>query len=197
LTTLGVLALVLRSALPATGDTVGVARRVLPNGVRLLVREDGAAGVVAVSLQVRAGSRFEEAATAGISNFLHRVMLRGTARRSVDQLVDAAERIGGTLDASADVESAEVRGSALARHWEALLTLVAEVALMPTLRPEEIERERRLVLGEIQARAGAPFSLAFDALLSDLYGPHPYALPALGRREVVERLTATTRRSGR
>jgi predicted Zn-dependent peptidase len=184
------LGLVLLVAAPTMGDAAaGVARWTLPNGVRLLVREDGEAGVVAVSLQVRAGSGFEAPATAGITNFLHRVMLRGSARRNVDELVEAAERIGGTLDASGDVEYAEVRGSALARHWEALLGLVAEVALTPTLPPEEVERERRLVLGQIQTRAEAPFSLAFDALLVDLYGPHPYALPALGRREVVEGLS--------
>jgi zinc protease len=184
------LGLALLVALPATADAAAsVARWVLPNGVRLLVREDRGAGVVAVSLQVRAGSRFEAPATAGITNFLHRVMLRGTARRSADQLIDAAERIGGTLDAAGDVEYAEVRGSALARHWAALLGLVAEVGLTPTLPAEEVERERRLVLGEIQTRADAPFSSAFDALLVDLYGPHPYALPALGRREVVERLS--------
>jgi predicted Zn-dependent peptidase len=177
-------------ALPATAHAeASVARWVLPNGLRLLVREDRAAGVVAVSLQVRAGSSFEAPTTAGITNFLHRVMLRGTGRRSADQLIDAAERIGGTLDAAGDVEYAEVRGSALARHWAALLGLVAEVGLTPTLPPEEVERERRLVLGEIQTRADAPFSSASDALLADLYGPHPYALPALGRREVVERLS--------
>lgn len=165
-----------------------VARYVLANGVRLLVREDAAAGVVAVSVQVRAGSRFEQPETAGITNFLHRTMLRGAGRRSATELVEAAERIGGTLDASGDVEYAEVRGSAIARHWDTLLALVGDVALAPTLPPEEVDRERRLILSQIQTRADNPFSFAWDRLIADLYGPHPYGQPSLGRSEVVTRL---------
>lgn len=157
----------------------------LPNGVRVLVREEASAGVVAVSLQVRGGSRLETADTAGITNFLHRAMMRGTQRRTGDQLVEAAERLGGAVDASGDLDQAEVRGTALARHWEELLTLVAEVALRPALMAEDVERERRLILGQIQTRADDPFPLAFDRLMADLYGPHPYARPALGRRETV------------
>jgi predicted Zn-dependent peptidase len=161
---------------------------VLGNGVRLLVREDRAAGVVAVSVQVRAGSRFEQPETTGITNFLHRAMLRGAGRRSATDLVEAAERIGGSLDASGDVEYAEVRGSAIARHWDTLLALVADVALAPTLPADEVDRERRLILSQIQTRADNPFSFAWDRLIADLYGPHPYGQPSLGRSEVVTRL---------
>ena len=166
-----------------------ISRQVLPNGLTVLVREDATAGVVAMSLQVRAGSRFESPTTSGITNFLHRAMLRGTGKRTAVQLATSAEDIGGSIDASGEVEAAEVRGQALARHWETLLGLIAEVALDATLRADEIEKERRLLLGQIKARADAPFSLTFDTLLRDLYGAHPYALQNLGRKETIERLT--------
>jgi zinc protease len=186
------------SALLALGVVVGVAaaqdppiaRHVLPNGMTVLVRENPAVSVVAVSLQVRAGSRFESPTTAGITNFLHRAMLRGTAKRTAVQLSTSAEDIGGVVDAGGEVEAAEVRGQALGRHWETLLGLIAEVALEPTLPAEEIEKERRLILGQIKARADAPFSATLDAMLRDLYGPqHPYGQQSLGLRENVERFT--------
>ncbi|MBI2015627.1 MAG: insulinase family protein [Candidatus Rokubacteria bacterium] len=170
-------------------DAPGLARRVLANGLTVLVREDAAAPVVAVSLQVRAGSRYETADTAGITNFLLRAMLRGTATRSAVELAEAAEALGGTLDAAGEVEAAELRGAALARHWEALLGLVAEVALGPALRPDEIEKERRLLLGQLRTRGETPFQLAFDTLAGELYGPHPYARPSLGTRASLERVT--------
>jgi len=166
-----------------------ISPQVLPNGLTVLVREDAAAGVVAISLQVRAGSRFESPATSGITNFLHRAMLRGTSKRTAVQLATSAEDIGGSVDASGEVEAAEVRGQALARHWETLLGLIAEVALQATLPADEIEKERRLLLGQIKARADAPFSLTLDTLLRDLYGAHPYALQNLGRKETIEPLT--------
>jgi predicted Zn-dependent peptidase len=187
----GWLALVALLALPAVTCAAGppVHRQVLSNGLRVLVRENAGAGVVAVSLMVRSGSLFEDEATAGITNFLQRVMVRGTTTRSAVQLAQAAEDLGGTLEAGADVEYAEIRGEALARSWEALLALVAEVALNPALRAEEIETERRLLLDQIQTRADTPSTLALDTLMRDLFGSHPYALPALGSRASVERFT--------
>jgi predicted Zn-dependent peptidase len=178
---------VVGTLLPLTSAAapLDVRRYMLPNGVRLLVREDATAGVVAVSLQVRAGSAFETSDTSGLTNFLHRVMLRGTLRRSATQLAEAAERLGGSVDASGEVDYAEVRGTALARHWEPLLGLVAEVVLSPTLLSEEIDKERRLVLGQVQTRADTPFPLSLDTLLRALYGSHPYALPSLGRRDTL------------
>jgi zinc protease len=181
--------LALGLAAAAQAQEPAISRQVLSNGLTVLVREDAAAGVVAMSLQVRAGSRFESPTNTGITNFLHRVMLRGTSKRTAVQIATSYEDIGGLLDASGEVEAAEVRGQALARHWETLLGLIAEVALEATLPADEIEKERRLLLGQIKARADAPFSLTFDTMLRDLYGAHPYALQNLGRRETIERLT--------
>jgi zinc protease len=166
-----------------------VIRQVLPNGLTVLVRSDPSVGVVAASLQVRAGSLFETADTAGITNFLHRVMIRGTKRHSAVQLTEAIEDVGGSLDASGDVEYGEVRGIALARSWEPLLRLMAEVSLQPTLPPEEIERERRLIQSALQTRGDTPFQRALDSVLHDLYGAHPYAWPSVGRRESIERIS--------
>jgi len=166
-----------------------VIRQVLPNGFTVLVRENSAVGVVAASLQVRAGSRLETDSNSGITNFLHRTMMRGTAKRSAVQLATSSEDIGGSLDANGEVETAEVHGQALARHWETLLTLIAEVALQPSLPPDEIEKERRLLLARIRSRAEAPFSFSFDAVLRGLYGTNPYGRNQLGSKESLERLT--------
>ncbi len=173
---------------PVAADIQSVTRDVLGNGMTVLVRENPAAPVVAVSLQVRGGSRFESAEQAGITNFLFRSMVRGTARRSAVQLAEAVEELGGRLEASSEVESAEIRGQALARNWEALLALVAEVAIDPSLLREEIERERRLLLSQLQTRADTPFSVSFDTMLRELYADHAYGWPSLGTRPSVERL---------
>ncbi len=181
------LGLLLTLAGAACGEDAPVIRHALDNGLRVLVREEAGAAVVAVSLLVRGGSGLEDLATAGLTNFLHRVMVRGTTRRGAAELAVAAEELGGTLEASGDVDVAEIRGAALARHWAALLDLVAEVALTPALKAEEIERERRLLLAQMQTRLDTPFPLAFDTLLGHLFGGHPYGLPRLGLREVVAR----------
>jgi len=166
-----------------------VIRQVLANGLTVLVHPDVSVGVVAASLQVRAGSLFETAETAGITNFLHRVMLRGTKRYTAMTLAEAIEDLGGSLDASGDIEDGEVRGAVLARNWEPLLKLIAEVALHPTLPGDEIERERRLIQSALQTRGDTPFQRAFDSLVRDLYGAHPYGWPSVGRPESIARIS--------
>jgi predicted Zn-dependent peptidase len=183
------LALSLVAAAPASASDVPIARRVLSNGMTVIVREDPGVGVVAASLQVRAGSLFETEETAGITNFVQRVMLRGTAKRSARGLAEAVEDLGGTLEASGEVESAELRLAAIARHWQPLLALLAEVVLEPTFPEAEIARERGLLLGQLQTRADNPFPRVFDTALREVYGAHPYSWPPLGRRESVTRLT--------
>ena len=175
-------------AAQAQAPSPAVVKRVLPNGLTVIVRSDAAVGVVAASLQVRAGSLFETSNTAGITNFLHRVMVRGTERHTAVELTEAVEDLGGTLDASGDIEYGEVRGTALARNWERLLALLAEVSLRPTLPAEEVERERRLIQSALQTRGDTPFQRAFDTVLEDLYGGHPYAWPSLGRLENLARI---------
>jgi len=186
LLTLVVVAMLVPSA-AAQGPAV--VRHVLPNGLVVLVREDPAVGVVAASLVVRSGSAFETAETAGVTNFMQQALLRGTKRHSRLALLEAVEEMGGALDASGDVDYAELSGTALARHWEPLLALLAEVALEPTLPAAEVEKERTLILGQLQTREDQPFPRAFDAALADLYVGHPYAWPRLGRAESVARLT--------
>ena len=179
---------VLPAASPAGGPTPSVFRQRYANGLTLLVRENPAAPVVAVSLQVRMGTRWERPENAGLSNFLQHVMVKGTTRRGAREIAEAAEEIGGGVSASGETDFSEIRGTALAGQWKALLDLVADVALRPSLPPDEIERERGVILSQIKSRGDLPFPLAFDTLLASLYGPHPYGLPVLGERQAVERV---------
>jgi predicted Zn-dependent peptidase len=171
----------------AAAEPPSVGRYLLPEGLRLLVRDDPGAPVVAISLQVRSGTMYEGPTTAGLSHYVQRVMIRGTKTRSARRIIDSAEDLGGSLDASADAEHAEIRGTALAPHANALLELVADVALSPAFPPDEIERERRLILSQIQTRAETPFALALDTMTALLHGAHPLGLPVLGHKASVER----------
>ena len=183
---LGLLAAGLAAA-PATA-AADVLRERLPNGFTVLVRENPVAPVVAASLLVRTGTRWERPETAGISNFLHAVMVKGTRRRSGAQLAEAIAALGGKLSATGEVDYSEIRASALARFWRELLRLTAELALEPTLAADEVGPEREWLLGRIQKRRDNAPARAFDELFAALYRPHPYALPVLGTRESLARL---------
>ena len=127
----------------------------------------------------RVSTRWETAETAGLSNFLMAVMVKGTTRRSGAELAEAVANLGGKISASGEVDYSEIRASALARFWRELLGLTAELALEPRLAPEEVDRERDWLLSRVQRRLDNAPSRAFDELYALLYLPHPYGLPTL------------------
>jgi zinc protease len=171
------------------GEPPIVNRHVLGNGMTVLIRESRVARVVAVSLQVRGELADEEPAGAGITNFTQRVMVRGTACRTAAELTALAEDLERGLDAAGDVDYAEIRGHALSRHWRELLDLVADIALTPAFPTDEVDRTRRLILGQIQTRADTPRAFAMDAIMRELYGHHPYALPTAGDHDTITPIT--------
>jgi len=163
-------------------------REQLPSGLTVLVRENTSTPVVAASLFVRVGSRWETEQDAGISHLLQQVLLKGTTTRSALEIAETAEGLGGGISASADVDFSELRATALARNWKKMLELMADVALRPTLPDAEIDGERKAMLTALRSRQDQPFPLAMDTVMSRVYGDHPYGRPVLGRPAALERI---------
>ena len=105
----------------------------LPNGLVVLVRENPTSPVVAMSLMVRMGALVETPATAGISNFVQLMVVRGTTSRTGTQIVEEADRLGGSIDAYGDTDYGEIAATALSRNWKPMLELVADVAQRPSM----------------------------------------------------------------
>jgi predicted Zn-dependent peptidase len=166
----------------------GLDKTVLDNGLTVIVRENNVAPVVAVSLLVAMGARWETAENAGISNFLQAVMVKGTAKRDGSALADAIAALGGKMNAYGETDYSEIRSSALARFWRPLLELTAEVALQPRLLAADVGTERDWLLSRLQRRRDNASARAFDELYMLLYGPHPYGRPPLGMPESLGRI---------
>jgi zinc protease len=160
----------------------------LDNGLTVIVRENPVAPVVAIALLVRMGSRWESADNAGISNFTHAVMVKGTSKRGGSEIAETVAGLGGKISAAGDVDYSGIQATALARFWRELLEVTAELALQPKLAAEEVDRERDWLLSRLQRRRDNAPSRAFDELYGKVYGPHPYALPSLGTRESLGRI---------
>ncbi len=160
----------------------------LPNGFTVVVQENPAAPVVAMTLFVRVGSRHDTAETSGLTALLGRTLLKGTRSRTALELAQAAEDAGGALESATDQEYSELRARGLARAWRTLLALLHEVATAPTLAVEEVERERATLLAQIRGLEDQPFQVANRLLNRALYGLHPFGLPTAGELATVRRL---------
>jgi predicted Zn-dependent peptidase len=186
-TALAILAALWLGTAPVAAEPGGVTRTRLANGMTVLVRENPVAPVVAMSLMLKMGTRWETRDTAGISNFLQLMVVRGTTSLDGTQIVEAADRMGGSIDASGDADFSEIAATALDRYWGEMLDLVADVALRPSLPDGTVRAVRDFLVRQIRNRADKPYDVAFDTLLARTFGDQPYAWDALGLKESLER----------
>jgi len=162
----------------------------LPNGARLILREERAAPLVAMRAAFVSGLRFETEENNGLTTLLSRMLTRGTASLGAEEIQHVMDACAGSISGAGGRNSVSLRAEALSRHFDRTFTLFADCLLDPAFPEEELERERNLQLQEITAREDRPSSLAFDAFSRALFQRHPYRLPQIGERATVERLDA-------
>jgi len=173
---------------PASAQGPKVNRTRLPNGVTVLVRENPTAPVVGISLMVKMGTRWETVGNAGISNLVQLMVVRGTQTRNGGQIVEAADAMGGSIDAVGDVDYSEIAATALSRYWVEMLDLVADVALRPTMPDGVVGAVRDFLLRQVRNRSEKPYDVALDTLTARTFGRNPYAWDPIGLKDSLERL---------
>src|SRR5574341_1200917 len=125
-------------------------RQVLPNGMVVLTERMPAVKSAAIGVWVRVGSRDEAGEVAGISHFIEHMLFKGTQRRSAQDIAKAIDAVGGTLDAFTSRESTCFYAKVLGEHLPLAVDLIADLVLHARLDPEDLERERQVVLQEIK-----------------------------------------------
>lgn len=158
----------------------GVTLRTLPNGLRLLVREQHAASLVAVDAWVRAGSGREQEGEHGAAHFLEHLLFKGTPTRKPGEIDAAIEDLGATLSAYTFRDAAHFCTTVPSDQAKRAIDVLADALRNSLLEPEEVERERSVILDEI-ARGGndarkQAANLMYDALAKG----SPYGRPVLG-----------------
>jgi zinc protease len=166
-----------------------VVRRVLPNGVRLLVRRDTTVPVVAMRAVWMGGLRYEDARLAGINNLLAALLVRGTQTRSAEELIKEIEGMAGSMGGFSGRNSFGMRAEFMARHFERGLEIMADCLLHPAFSDDELDKERKQVLDELSAQEDNLTSVVFRLFAETLYRKHPYRLDVLGTQKSVGAMT--------
>ena len=161
----------------------------LPNGLRLLVREDPRLPLVSMCASFKAGLLAETAADNGVTRLLARVLVKGTHTRTAEQLADEIEELGGALGSDAGNNSLSVSVSVMRPDLRAGLGLLADVLLHATLPEKALAREKDAQLAGIKAEDEEITVIARHLLRENLFGTHPYGLRGSGTPESVARLT--------
>ncbi|MDQ7844095.1 MAG: pitrilysin family protein, partial [Armatimonadota bacterium] len=112
-----------------------IAKSVLPNGLRIVTERMPQVRTAALGVWVNAGSRYEPPGRHGISHFLEHLFFKGTATRSALEIAQAADEIGGQMNAFTDREQTVFFVKVLSAHFDQAVEIVADMLLRPTLAP--------------------------------------------------------------
>lgn len=157
----------------------------LPNGMTVITEEIAYANSIAMGLWVRAGARYESKENAGICHFIEHMNFKGTEKRSAKEIAQALEHRGGQLNAYTAKEYTNFYCQVLGEDYLLAMDVLADLFLHSLFRPEDIEKEKNVVLEEIKLYEDSPDELVLDILNGHFWGDHSLGMPILGFNESV------------
>ena len=157
----------------------------LANGITVLSHHMPHLETVALGIWVKAGARDEQPEENGIAHFLEHMAFKGTRRRSAQAIAEEIESAGGEINAATGMETTTYYSKVLKHDWALALDILADIFTESVLDPEELERERDVILQEIAAANDAPDDLVFDLVQQASYGDHPLGRSILGTAKLI------------
>jgi len=176
------------SARSGPPDPETVQERVLPNGLRLIMKPAHALGLVAIQVWIRVGSYRETPETAGYAHLIEHLVFKGGEGRAAGELDQAIEDLGGLLHATTEKDWTMYGATVASRDAARVIQLLGNALRTAAFRPEECRLERGVVLDEIQQADADPERLITRLLFEQAFTHHPYRLDARGAAPVIARV---------
>ena len=160
----------------------------LKNGLRVVTERNDGVNSVSVGVMIQNGSRNEDIEVNGISHFIEHMFFKGTKERNSKQIAETIENVGGQLNAFTSKEATCYYVKNLYTHLDLSLEVLSDMLLNSKFDPEEIEREKSVVIEEINMSDDNPEDVLDDLHSKVCYGDNPLAYPILGTIEKVRSL---------
>lgn len=161
----------------------------LSSGLRLVTVPLPSAYSVSVQITLAAGSRHEPASLAGAAHFIEHMLFKGTARRPTPrQIAVAIEGVGGDLNASTGRELTTYYARVSGMDLEIALDVLLDMLLQSRFTAEDVERERSVIVEEINESLDLPDEVAALHFQQILWPDHPLGRDVAGSRESVQQI---------
>ena len=168
-------------------------RETLPNGLRLLTAPMPTSQSVACFVMLAAGSRYETPDTNGIAHFAEHMFFKGTERRPTARDIGAEiDGIGGEFNAFTGKEYTGYYVRCAAEHRRLALDVLVDMLRHSKFEPEEIDREKGVIVEEMNMYFDTPRDYIGGVYDSLLYGDQPLGWDIIGRKETVRAATRET-----
>ncbi len=166
-------------------------RKVLDNGLTVVVKPEKGSGLVAISAMVKTGAAQESIQTAGIGNFVAQLLLAGTRQSSAEEVAAVADEVGGNIGAQWHPDFTEIRVVTTSAMFNHAMTLLGECLNESNFEEKYVEDVRAELLKHISAGSDNSFLKAYNDLRELLYQDNGYRRPDVGFAPVVKSVTAS------
>lgn len=160
-------------------------KEILNNGIVLLTEEQSQFMSASIGICLKTGSRYEKATERGVSHFIEHLLFKGTVNRSAREISTAIDSVGGILNASCGKEFTCYYAKVPDRDLPLAMDILSDMILNSLFSPEDIEKERTVILEEIKAIEDSPGDHVFDLYLRSVWNNHPLAVITSGDKESV------------
>jgi predicted Zn-dependent peptidase len=143
---------------------------------------------VSFGAYVASGTRNEAAEENGISHFLEHMAFKGTARRSALEIAEEIEAVGGHMNAYTAREQTAFYVKLLKEDLGLGVDIIGDILTHSSFAPDELERERGVILQEIGQANDTPDDIVFDHFQEAAYPAQPMGRPVLGREPIIREL---------
>jgi predicted Zn-dependent peptidase len=165
-------------------------KKTLPNGLRMITVPMADNPTVTVLVLVETGSKYETKAKNGLSHFLEHMCFKGTTNRpNTSDLSKELDTLGCEYNAFTGQEYTGYYAKGKAADFPKLLDVIADLYLNPLFKDDEIEKEKGVIVDEINMYDDLPMHKVHEVWMKLLYGDQPAGWPIAGEREVVRNMT--------
>lgn len=167
-----------------------IQRTVLPNGLRVLLLPEPKSPTATALILVEAGSEYETKAINGISHFLEHLVFKGTKKRPTAAAISSElDGLGAQYNAFTSQEYTGYWAKVQSHKITQALDLISDMYLNPVIDPAEMEKERGVIIEEINMIADDPRRQIHDDFSALLYGDQPAGWNVAGEKAIINRIT--------
>ena len=164
-----------------------IKRELLPNGLTIITEQMQHIRSASIGIWLQTGSRDEDAVWNGISHFIEHMLFKGTEHRTAEEIARQVDSIGGNMDAFTAKECICFNVKVLDEHLPVALEILSDLVLHPVFDPNDITRERGVILEEIKMDEDNPDYLVHEIFTQNFWKDHPLGKPILGTKETVKK----------
>ncbi len=157
----------------------------LPSGLVVITDNMPHLETASLGVWVGAGSRDEAPEENGISHFLEHMAFKGTTRRTARQISEEIESVGGDINAATGVETTAYYARVLKDDVPLALDVLSDILSEPLFDPDDLNREKNVIIQEIGASEDTPDDIIFEQLQATAYPDQPVGRTIMGTRQTV------------